>query len=106
MGQDRGFMSGHSISPIPGNECVLLCPLLCWVLQYGPRTKSLDPRTSWNGGFQFGAISEEVNVPEVKKLINQSDTLRVPERCQHNLPCEVRHFVFFRYGLAEMLPRH
>ncbi|GBN96403.1 hypothetical protein AVEN_19362-1 [Araneus ventricosus] len=44
MGQDRGCRPGDTISLIPGNECVLLCPLLCWVLHYCPRTKPLNTR--------------------------------------------------------------
>ncbi|GBM12784.1 hypothetical protein AVEN_147964-1 [Araneus ventricosus] len=44
MGQDRGCRPGDPISPIPGDECALLCPLLCWVLHYRPRTKPLDSR--------------------------------------------------------------
>ncbi|GBO10881.1 hypothetical protein AVEN_227851-1 [Araneus ventricosus] len=42
MGQDRGCRPGDRISPIPGNECVLLCLLLCGVLHYRPRTKPLE----------------------------------------------------------------
>ncbi|GBN16469.1 hypothetical protein AVEN_196925-1 [Araneus ventricosus] len=42
MGQDRGCRTGDPISPIPGNECVLLCPLLCGVFHYRPRTKPLE----------------------------------------------------------------
>ncbi|GBM41868.1 hypothetical protein AVEN_8537-1 [Araneus ventricosus] len=44
MGQDRGCKLGDPISPIPGDECVLLCPLLCGVLHYRPRTKLVDSR--------------------------------------------------------------
>ncbi|GBM67124.1 hypothetical protein AVEN_194989-1 [Araneus ventricosus] len=42
MGQDRGCRVGYPISPISGDECVLLCPLLCGVLHYRPRTKPLE----------------------------------------------------------------
>ncbi|GBN95379.1 hypothetical protein AVEN_144829-1 [Araneus ventricosus] len=42
MGQDRVCMPGDPISPIPGDECVLLCPLLCGVLHYRQRTKTLE----------------------------------------------------------------
>ncbi|GBM96179.1 hypothetical protein AVEN_249982-1 [Araneus ventricosus] len=42
MGQDRDCRPGDRISPIPGDECVLLCPLLCGVLHYRPRTKPLE----------------------------------------------------------------
>ncbi|GBM18754.1 hypothetical protein AVEN_44312-1 [Araneus ventricosus] len=38
MGQDRGCRPADSISPMLGDECVLLCPLLCGVLHYRPRT--------------------------------------------------------------------
>ncbi|GBM08286.1 hypothetical protein AVEN_101420-1 [Araneus ventricosus] len=44
MGQDRGCWRGHPISPIPGDECILLSPLLCGVLHYRPRTKPLNSR--------------------------------------------------------------
>ncbi|GBN55240.1 hypothetical protein AVEN_226443-1 [Araneus ventricosus] len=40
MGQDSGCRAGDSISPIPSDECVLLCILLCGVLHYRPRTNS------------------------------------------------------------------
>ncbi|GBO39413.1 hypothetical protein AVEN_237348-1 [Araneus ventricosus] len=43
--QDRGCRPpGDPISPIPGDECVLLCPLLGGVLHYRPRTKPLNSR--------------------------------------------------------------
>ncbi|GBL84722.1 hypothetical protein AVEN_191164-1 [Araneus ventricosus] len=42
MGQDRVCRPGNTISPIPGDECVLLCPLLCGVLHSRPRTKPLE----------------------------------------------------------------
>ncbi|GBM71443.1 hypothetical protein AVEN_127406-1 [Araneus ventricosus] len=42
MGQDRDCRPGNPISPITGDECVLLCPLLCGVLHYRPRTKPLE----------------------------------------------------------------
>ncbi|GBO26585.1 hypothetical protein AVEN_81001-1 [Araneus ventricosus] len=42
MGQERGCRPGDPISPIPGDECVLLCPLLCGILRYHPRTKPLE----------------------------------------------------------------
>ncbi|GBM64629.1 hypothetical protein AVEN_91701-1 [Araneus ventricosus] len=42
MGQDRGCRQGDPISPIPGDECVLLWPLLCGVLHYRSRTKPLE----------------------------------------------------------------
>ncbi|GBN86614.1 hypothetical protein AVEN_119608-1 [Araneus ventricosus] len=43
-GQDRGCRLDYPISPIPGDECVLLCPLLCGVLYYRPRTKPFNSR--------------------------------------------------------------
>ncbi|GBL91487.1 hypothetical protein AVEN_136960-1 [Araneus ventricosus] len=42
MGQDRSCRPGDPISPIPDNECALLCPLLCGVLHYRPRTKPFE----------------------------------------------------------------
>ncbi|GBN43296.1 hypothetical protein AVEN_89365-1 [Araneus ventricosus] len=42
IGQDRGCRPGDSISSILGDECVLMCPLLCGVLHYRPRTKTLE----------------------------------------------------------------
>ncbi|GBO00260.1 hypothetical protein AVEN_59794-1 [Araneus ventricosus] len=42
MGQDQGCRLGGPISPIPGDEFVLLCLLLCEVLYYRPRTKPLE----------------------------------------------------------------
>ncbi|GBN20553.1 hypothetical protein AVEN_66599-1 [Araneus ventricosus] len=42
MEQDRGCRPGDSISPLLGNECVLLCPLLCGILHYDPRTKPFE----------------------------------------------------------------
>ncbi|GBM02845.1 hypothetical protein AVEN_52024-1 [Araneus ventricosus] len=42
MGQDRGCKPSDPISPILGDEYVLLCPLLCGVLHYRPRTKPLE----------------------------------------------------------------
>ncbi|GBN04745.1 hypothetical protein AVEN_253466-1 [Araneus ventricosus] len=39
MGQDRSCRTGDSISPIQGDECVVLWPLLFGVLHYHPRTK-------------------------------------------------------------------
>ncbi|GBM02461.1 hypothetical protein AVEN_76508-1 [Araneus ventricosus] len=42
MGQDRGCRPGDPISPIPGDECVLLCPLLCGVLHYRSIAKPLE----------------------------------------------------------------
>ncbi|GBL71557.1 hypothetical protein AVEN_79143-1 [Araneus ventricosus] len=42
MGKDRDCRSGDPISPIPGNECVLLCLFLCGGLHYHPRTKPLE----------------------------------------------------------------
>ncbi|GBO16183.1 hypothetical protein AVEN_125790-1 [Araneus ventricosus] len=42
MVPDRGCSPDHPISPIPGDECVLLCPLLCMVLHYRPRKKLLE----------------------------------------------------------------
>ncbi|GBM43610.1 hypothetical protein AVEN_210551-1 [Araneus ventricosus] len=42
MGQDRGRMSCDPITPIPGDECVLLHPVLCGVFHYRPRTKALE----------------------------------------------------------------
>ncbi|GBN15472.1 hypothetical protein AVEN_16099-1 [Araneus ventricosus] len=44
MGQNWGCWPCDPISTIPGDECVLLCPLQCGVLQYRPRTKSLNRR--------------------------------------------------------------
>ncbi|GBO21294.1 hypothetical protein AVEN_173947-1, partial [Araneus ventricosus] len=44
MGQDRDCRPCDPISPIPGGECVFLCPLLCGVLHYRPRTKPIDSR--------------------------------------------------------------
>ncbi|GBO07816.1 hypothetical protein AVEN_69884-1 [Araneus ventricosus] len=41
MLQDRDRRPGDPVSPIPGDECVLLCPL-SGVLHYRPRTKPLD----------------------------------------------------------------
>ncbi|GBM33599.1 hypothetical protein AVEN_181843-1 [Araneus ventricosus] len=49
MGQDRDCRQGDPISPIPGDECVLLCPLLCGVLHYRPRTKPLEQGFSGGG---------------------------------------------------------
>ncbi|GBN34988.1 hypothetical protein AVEN_245618-1 [Araneus ventricosus] len=40
--QDRVCRPTDPISPIPGDECVLLRPLLCGVLHYRPRTKPLE----------------------------------------------------------------
>ncbi|GBN12328.1 hypothetical protein AVEN_250728-1 [Araneus ventricosus] len=42
MGHDRGCMLDDRISPIPGDEYVLLCPLLCGVLHYRPKTKPFE----------------------------------------------------------------
>ncbi|GBL88966.1 hypothetical protein AVEN_255136-1 [Araneus ventricosus] len=42
MGHDRGCRQGDPISLIPGDECILLCPLLYGVLRYRPRTKPLE----------------------------------------------------------------
>ncbi|GBM05168.1 hypothetical protein AVEN_22307-1 [Araneus ventricosus] len=39
IGQDRSCRTGDSISPIQGDECAVLCPLLFGVLHYRPRTK-------------------------------------------------------------------
>ncbi|GBL95596.1 hypothetical protein AVEN_24807-1 [Araneus ventricosus] len=44
MVQDLVCSSGDPISPIPGDECVLLCPLLCGVLHYRPKTKPINSR--------------------------------------------------------------
>ncbi|GBN81340.1 hypothetical protein AVEN_59622-1 [Araneus ventricosus] len=44
MGQDQGCRPSDPISPIPANECVLLCSLLCGVLHYRPGTKPLNSR--------------------------------------------------------------
>ncbi|GBM93441.1 hypothetical protein AVEN_218623-1 [Araneus ventricosus] len=44
MLQDRGCRPGDPISPIPGDECLLLCLLLCCVLHYRPSTKPLNSR--------------------------------------------------------------
>ncbi|GBL81951.1 hypothetical protein AVEN_50536-1 [Araneus ventricosus] len=41
MGQDWGCRPGAPISSISGDECVLLCFLLCGVLDYCPRTNPL-----------------------------------------------------------------
>ncbi|GBN40463.1 hypothetical protein AVEN_60048-1 [Araneus ventricosus] len=41
MGQYLGCRPGDPISPIPGDECVLLCPLLCGIFHHHPRTKPL-----------------------------------------------------------------
>ncbi|GBM77504.1 hypothetical protein AVEN_88708-1 [Araneus ventricosus] len=42
MGQHRGCWPGDPISPISGDECVLLCPLQCEVSHYRLRTKPLE----------------------------------------------------------------
>ncbi|GBN63245.1 hypothetical protein AVEN_74480-1 [Araneus ventricosus] len=39
MGKDRDCRQGDPISLIPGDECVLFCPLLCGVVHYIPRRK-------------------------------------------------------------------
>ncbi|GBL83296.1 hypothetical protein AVEN_110623-1 [Araneus ventricosus] len=44
-GQNQGCRPGDPISPITGDECVLLCPVLCGVLHYRLRTKPLNSRT-------------------------------------------------------------
>ncbi|GBN75821.1 hypothetical protein AVEN_256865-1 [Araneus ventricosus] len=44
MEQDWDCKTGQLICPIPGDECVLLCPLLYWILHYRLRTKPLDSR--------------------------------------------------------------
>ncbi|GBM25792.1 hypothetical protein AVEN_188389-1 [Araneus ventricosus] len=51
MGQDRGCRPSDPISPIPGNEYVLLYPVLCGILHYRSKTKSLNAS---NSGLQFG----------------------------------------------------
>ncbi|GBN59969.1 hypothetical protein AVEN_103951-1 [Araneus ventricosus] len=38
-GQDQESKPGDPISPIPGDECVLLYPSQCGILHYRPRTK-------------------------------------------------------------------
>ncbi|GBN16800.1 hypothetical protein AVEN_218463-1 [Araneus ventricosus] len=42
MLKDRDYRLSDPISSIPGEECVLLCPLLCGVLHHRPRTKPLE----------------------------------------------------------------
>ncbi|GBN36978.1 hypothetical protein AVEN_159528-1 [Araneus ventricosus] len=42
MGQYRDCTLSDPISPIPDDECVLLCPLLCGVLHHRPRTKPFE----------------------------------------------------------------
>ncbi|GBL82221.1 hypothetical protein AVEN_252408-1 [Araneus ventricosus] len=44
MRQDRGCRPGDPISLVQDDECVLLCPLLCEVLHYCPRTKPFNSR--------------------------------------------------------------
>ncbi|GBN03399.1 hypothetical protein AVEN_228765-1 [Araneus ventricosus] len=46
MGQDRICRPGDPISPIPGDECVLLCLLLCGIMRYRPRTKAFESSCS------------------------------------------------------------
>ncbi|GBM67017.1 hypothetical protein AVEN_135511-1 [Araneus ventricosus] len=40
--QDRSCRTGDPISPILGDECALLCALLCGVSNHRPRTKLLE----------------------------------------------------------------
>ncbi|GBL78837.1 hypothetical protein AVEN_48831-1 [Araneus ventricosus] len=49
MWRDRGCRQGDPVSPIPVDECVHLCPLLCGVLHYRPITKPLDSRALVSG---------------------------------------------------------
>ncbi|GBN41753.1 hypothetical protein AVEN_129758-1 [Araneus ventricosus] len=42
MGQDRVCRPCDTISPILGDECVLMCPLMCGDLQYRPKSKPLE----------------------------------------------------------------
>ncbi|GBM14390.1 hypothetical protein AVEN_246559-1 [Araneus ventricosus] len=44
MGQDWGCKPGGPISPIHGDECAPLCPLLCGVLHDRPKSKPLNSR--------------------------------------------------------------
>ncbi|GBM82573.1 hypothetical protein AVEN_20797-1 [Araneus ventricosus] len=43
-GQDRGCRLTDPISPIPGDEYVLLCPLLCWFWLVSLSSKNTTPR--------------------------------------------------------------
>ncbi|GBO41168.1 hypothetical protein AVEN_144238-1 [Araneus ventricosus] len=44
MEQDRGCRPSDPIFPIPGDECVLLCSLLCGILRYRSKTEPLNSR--------------------------------------------------------------
>ncbi|GBM20978.1 hypothetical protein AVEN_87940-1 [Araneus ventricosus] len=56
IGQDQGCRPGTPTSPIQGYECVLLCPLLCGVFHYRPRTKPLNSR-ALNGPYNPISLS-------------------------------------------------
>ncbi|GBM35500.1 hypothetical protein AVEN_257198-1 [Araneus ventricosus] len=99
MGQDRSCRLGDPIPPIPGDECVLLCPLLwgvCIIVQERNSSTSALWSLVTNGGLQFGegaAIACRIDGP-LSEENNRNHTLRVAEHC----PSGVRRFEFFRYG--------
>ncbi|GBM43105.1 hypothetical protein AVEN_269920-1 [Araneus ventricosus] len=56
MGQDRGCRPGDPISPIQGEECVVLCSLLCGALHYRPKTKPLSTQEPTSPSDLFPAL--------------------------------------------------
>ncbi|GBO25261.1 hypothetical protein AVEN_3191-1 [Araneus ventricosus] len=54
---------GDPVSPIPGDESVLLCPLLCGILHYRPGTKP-PTQELWclasNGGLRLMKMSQSL----------------------------------------------
>ncbi|GBO38589.1 hypothetical protein AVEN_230537-1, partial [Araneus ventricosus] len=80
--QDLGCRPGDPISPISDDECVLLCPLLCGVLHYRPRTKPLNSRAlveminSNNYRCQYGAYCFIAGLYAPRKEFSFTDEIR------------------------------
>ncbi|GBM00884.1 hypothetical protein AVEN_257388-1 [Araneus ventricosus] len=90
MRQDRVCRPGDPISPIPGDECVLLCPSLCGVLHYRPRTKPLNTRKLVG---PYSPIFPALNSPQtpLRCRLSPNDIYRYPNTLAIERPKEPRH---------------